>query len=96
MLFTASTGQVRNCKITLMRRDFFEKHKGYLMVGLSQNRINTHTNSVKKEVGMNVGKYLSYNALPLSSSVLPENKIDLDRCIVVKGLETIVTDNFRS
>ena len=30
MLFTATTGQVRNCKITLMRRDFFEKHKGYL------------------------------------------------------------------
>lgn len=95
MLFTATTGQVRNCKITLMRRDFFEKHKGYLMVGLSQNRINTHTNSVKKEVGMNVGKYLSYNALPLSSSVLPENEIDLDRCIVVKGLETIVTDNVK-
>ena len=90
MLFSATTGQVRNTTVTLMRKAFFEKHKGYLMVGLSKERINTHTNTVKRDMGMNVGKYLSYNALPLSSSVLPENKIEIDRCIVVKGLETIV------
>lgn len=95
MLFSATTGQVRNTTITLMRKDFFEKYQGYLMVGLSKERINTHTNSVKKEVGMNVGKYLSYNALPLSSSVLPDNSIDIERCIVVKGLETIVTDRVK-
>lgn len=95
MLFSATTGQVRNTTITLMRKDFFEKHQGYLMVGLSKERINTHTNSVKKEVGMNVGKYLSYNALPLSSSVLPDNVIDIERCIVVKGLETIITDRVK-
>ena len=95
MLFSATTGQVRNKTITLMRKDFFEKHKGYLMVGLSKERINTHTNNVKKDLGMNVGKYLSYNALPLSSSVLPDNVIDIDRCIVVKGLETVITDNVK-
>ncbi|MDD7378257.1 MAG: hypothetical protein SO445_03920 [Lachnospiraceae bacterium] len=95
MLFSATTGQVRNKTITLMKKDFFEKHKGYLMVGLSKERINTHTNNVKKDLGMNVGKYLSYNALPLSSSVLPENVIDIDRCIVVKGLETVITDNVK-
>ena len=95
MLFSATTGQVRNSTITLMRKDFFEKHKGYLMVGLSKERINTHTNNVKKDLGMNVGKYLSYNALPLSSSVLPDNEIDIERCIVVKGLETVITDNVK-
>ena len=31
MLFTATTGQVRNVTVTLMRKDFFEKHKGFLM-----------------------------------------------------------------
>lgn len=95
MLFSATTGQVRNNTITLMRKDFFENHKGYLMAGLSRERINTHTNAWKKDRGMNVGKYLSYNALPLSSSILPDNEIDIDRCIVVKGLKTIVTDRVK-
>lgn len=95
MLFSATTGQVRNNTITLMREDFFKNHKGYLMVGLSQDRINAHTNAYKKEKGMNVGKYLSYNALPLSSSMLPDNGIDIDRCIVVKGLETVITDKVK-
>lgn len=95
MLFSATTGQVRNNTITLMRKDFFENHGGYLMVGLSRDRINGHTNAYKKEKGMNVGKYLSYNALPLSSSILPDNEIDIDRCIVVKGLETVVTDKVK-
>lgn len=85
MLFTATTGQVRNVTVTLMRKDFFEKHKGFLMVGLT-------TESINANGGMNVGKYLSYNALSLSSSVKPQTVIDIDRCIVVEGLETVVTD----
>ena len=95
MLFSATTGQVRNNTITLMRKDFFDKYKDHLMVGLSQDRINTHTNDYKNEKGMNVGKYLSYNALPLSSSILPNIEIDIDRCIVVKGLETVITDKVK-
>ena len=83
MLFTATTGQVRNVTVTLMRKDFFEKHKGFLMVGLTTENINANG-------GMNVGKYLSYNALSLSSSVKPQTVIDIDRCIVVEGLETVV------
>lgn len=55
MLFSATTGQVRDNTITLMRKDLYENHNGYLMVGLSQDRINTHTNDLKKEKGMNVG-----------------------------------------
>lgn len=95
MLFSATTGQVRDSTITLMRKDFFEKHRGYLMVGLSQERINEHTNDYKKEKGMNVGKYLSYNALTLSSSILPNNEIDIERCIVVKGLETAIIERVK-
>ena len=83
MLFTATTGQVRNVTVTLMRKDFFEKHKGFLMVGLTTENINANG-------GLNVGKYLSYNALSLSSSVKPQTVIDIDRCIVVEGLETVV------
>ena len=85
ILYSATTGQVRNTTITLLREDFFEKHQGTLLVGLSVEYINSRG-------GMNVGKHLSYTALPLSSSVLPEKEIDIDRCILVKGLETIVTD----
>ena len=88
MFFTATTGQVRNTTVTLIRKDFFQKYKGFLMVGLTLEYINV------KE-GMNVGKYLAYNALLLSSSVRPEKPIDIDRCVVVKGLETVVTDRVK-
>ena len=46
MLFTATTGQVRNVTVTLMRKDFFEKHKGFLMVGLSIESINANGGKV--------------------------------------------------
>ena len=88
MLFTATTGQVRNVTVTLMRKDFFERHKGFLMVGLSIESINTNG-------GINIGKHLAYNALSLSSSVKPETAIDIDRCIVVNGLETVVRDKVK-
>ena len=88
MLFSATTGQVRNTTVTLMRKDFFEKHQGYLYVGLAIDYINNRG-------GMNVGKFLSYTALPLSSSILPEKEIDIDRCILVKGLKTTVTDKVK-
>lgn len=83
MLYSATTGQVRNTTVTLLRKDFFDNNKDALLVGLSVEYIN-------EQGGMNVGKYLSYTALPLSSSVLPEKEIDIDRCILVKGLETVV------
>ena len=44
---------------------------------------------------MNVGKHLAYNALSLSSSVKPETAIDIDKCIVVNGLETVVRDKVK-
>lgn len=86
ILFSATTGQVRNTTVTLLREDFFERNKGALLVGLSKETINANAYG-----GMNVGKFISYTSLPLSSSVLPEKEIDIDRCILVKGLETVVT-----
>lgn len=83
ILYSATTGQVRNTTVTLLRKDFFDNNKDALMVGLSVEYING-------QGGMNVGKYLAYTALPLSSSVLPEKEIDIDRCMLVKGLETSV------
>lgn len=53
MLFTATTGQVRNVTVTLMRKDFFEKHKGFLMVGLTTESIEyrkLHYNDLKDEI----------------------------------------------
>ncbi len=85
MLYSATTGQVRNTTVTLLQKDFFKRNKGALLVGLSVESIN-------EKGGMNVGKYLSYTALPLSSSILPEKEIDIDRCMLVKGLETVVKD----
>lgn len=87
-LFTATTGQVRNCKVTLIKEEFYEAHKSFLMAGLTVDRINADKGNDNK--GMNVGKYLSYNALLLSSSKLPPKNIDIDKCIVVDGLKTIV------
>lgn len=88
MLYSATTGQVRHNTITLLKKKFYEKHEGFLLVGLTKKKIN-------EEGGMNVGKYLAYTALPLSSSVLPDKEIDIDRCIVVKGLETIIKDKVK-
>lgn len=82
-LFSATTGQVRHTTVTLIKKKFYEAHEGFLLVGLTREKINA-------KGGMNVGKFLAYTALPLSSSVLPEKEIYIDRCIVVKGLETVI------
>lgn len=88
MLYSATTGQVRHTTITLMKKSFYKKHEGFLLVGLTRDKING-------KGGMNVGKFLAYTALPLSSSVEPEQEIDIDRCIVVKGLETVIKDKVK-
>lgn len=85
IFFTATTGQQRNQTVVLIRLDFYLKYKRNITCGLDIARIN-------KSGGQNAGKYISYNALVLSTSVPFENKIDLDRCIVVRGLETVVDE----
>ena len=82
IFYTASTGQVRNQKVTLIKQSFLEKHRHELYLIYGADTIKT----------MNVGKYLAYTALSLSSSVLPDKLIDIDRCLVVPDLETTVTD----
>lgn len=84
VFFTATTGQQRNRTVTLVEEDFYKKYKRNITCGLSLEQIN--------RIGQNAGKYIAYNALILSASVPFENKIDLDRCIVVKGLETYVDE----
>lgn len=88
MLYSATTGQVRHATVTLMKKKFYEAHEGFLLAGLTREKINA-------KGGMNVGKFLAYTALPLSSSVLSEKEIDIDRCIVVKGLETVIKDKVK-
>lgn len=85
IFFTATTGQQRKKTAVLIRLDFYLKHKRNIDCGLDIQRINSSG-------GHNAGKYISYNALILSTSVPFDNKIDLDRCIVVKGLETFVDE----
>ena len=85
IFFTATTGQVRNSTVTLLKKEFYEKHKSELTVGLTDEQINN-------KGGINIGKYLAYNALSLSSSVLPDKEIDIDRCIVVPDFETVISD----
>lgn len=85
IFFTATTGQQRHQTVVLIEEDFYRKHKKNITCGLDIERIN-------QRGGLNAGKYISYNALILSTSVPFENKIDLDKCIVVKGLETIVDE----
>lgn len=85
IFFTATTGQVRNSTVTLLKKEFYEKHKSELTVGLTDEQINS-------KGGINIGKYLVYKALSLSSSVLPDKEIDIDRCIVVQDFETVISD----
>jgi hypothetical protein len=85
IFYSATTGQVRNTTITLVQEEFYKKYEKQLLCGLTEEIIN-------QKGGCNCGKFLAYKALPLSSSVLPPKEIDIDRCLVVKGLETTVTD----
>ena len=85
IFFTATTGQQRKQTIVLIRQDFYIKHKRNITCGLDIERIN-------RNGGQNAGKYISYNALILSTSIPFENKIEWDRCIVVNGLETFVNE----
>lgn len=85
IFYSATTGQVRNTTITLVQEEFYEKYKKQLLCGLTEEIIN-------QKGGCNCGKFLAYKALPLSSSVLPLKEIDIDRCLVVNGLETTVSD----
>lgn len=85
IFFTATTGQQRKQTVVLIRSDFYDKHKRNITCGLDINTINANG-------GQNAGKYISYTALALSTSVSFKNKIPLDKCIVVKGLETVVDE----
>ena len=85
MFFTATTGQQRHKTVVLIEKDFYKRHERNINCGLDIERIN-------KMGGQNAGKHISYNALILSTSVPFEKKIDLKKCVVVKGLTTVVNE----
>lgn len=81
VFYTASAGQIRHNKITLVEENIKNQYEPTVMCGLSVEKIN-------KNKGVNNSKYLAYKALPLSSS-LPVN-IDIDKTIVVPDMELLV------
>lgn len=75
--YSSSANQQKKREITLIQRDFFERHKNQIFCGLSTEKINSRG-------GCNTGKYMAYCSLALSSSVvLPDFPISIDECLVV-------------
>jgi hypothetical protein len=80
--FTSSAGQIRTKKCVFIKESIWNKYKDSLTCGLSMEEIN-------KKGGVNTNKYQAYMALTNSASVEWKN-FDIDKCIVVDGLETNV------
>lgn len=85
IFYTSSTGQMKECEITVLSEDFWKKHKNHLMCGLSEQTIN-------EKGGINTGKYLSALALNMSNSVTMEVGVDIDEVLVVPDFKTIIHD----
>lgn len=83
MFFTATTGQVRNTTVTLIRKDFFQKYKGFLMVGLTLEYINA-------KGGMNVGKYLAFDKNILNAAEKPNTIVTRN----LKAVKRIVAEGY--
>lgn len=79
--FTASAGQIRTKKTLFIKESIWEKYKKSLMCGLTIESIN-------KQGGMNINKFLAY--LALCNSATDYWDIDIDKTIVVDDMETIV------
>lgn len=79
---TASAGQMKTKKTVFIKESLLLDHQGTLMCGLTLDKINTAG-------GVNVNKYLAYLALCNSATDLWDG-FDIDKCIVVDDLETLV------
>jgi rubrerythrin len=82
--FTAGAGQTRQKKWMMIKEDLWNEHQEILMCGLTLDIINNLG-------GMNTNKFLCYLSLNNSASDVIEN-FDIDKCIVVEDMETIVED----
>ena len=82
VFFSASAGQIRTKKLVAVREDLLVEHWNTLTAGLTIDSIN-------KQGGMNVNKFLAYLALCNSGTDVWED-FDIDRCIVVDDFENTV------
>lgn len=80
--FTASAGQIRTKKTLFIKESVWEKYKLSLMCGLTMESIN-------KQGGMNINKFLAYLALCNSATDHWKN-FNIDNTIVVEDMETTV------
>ncbi|MCD8018702.1 MAG: hypothetical protein LUF92_03700 [Clostridiales bacterium] len=86
VFYTSSTGQMKDCEITLLRQDFWDKHKSALLCGLTEEKIN-------EKGGINMGKYFAAKALNLSNSIVPSGyDISIDDVLIVPDFKTTVKD----
>lgn len=87
IFYTATTNQMKQGEFVLIQEDFNNKNERKFMCGLTPDRIN-------QKGGCNRGKYLAYRGLPLSASIVPSKKyeIDIDKCIVVPDFETVLNE----
>lgn len=80
--FSASAGQIRTKKLFAVRSDLLREHWNSLTCGITVDDVNAGG-------GLNVNKWLAY--LSLISSATDEIKdFDIDRCIVIDDVETLV------
>lgn len=79
---TASAGQIRTKKTVFISEQLWKQHENTLLCGLILDKINALG-------GVNVNKYLAYLALCNSATDLWSD-FDIDRCIVVDDMETLV------
>jgi len=77
--YTASSGQVREKNLTFLSDEVLNKYEYKLMGGLGIEKINNNG-------GVNTGKFLSYKALTMSSSIQVE--VPYDKIIVVEDFIT--------
>lgn len=80
--YTASAGQIRTKKFVMIKKSVYDRIKGAITCGLSNERIN-------ELGGTNTNKYLAYLALNNSATELWK-KFDIDKSIVVDDFETEV------
>lgn len=78
--YSSSAGQIRTKKAVFIKKKLWDLHKDALMCGLTVDSIN-------KQGGANINKYLAYKALQFSASTDWTN-FDIDRAIVVDDLVT--------
>ncbi len=86
VFYTATTSQMKNSEFVLVQEDFYKKNQNKFMCGLTDDIIN-------QKGGCNSGKYLAYNGLPISSSIVPEGyEIDIDKCLLVPDFNTTINE----